>query len=285
MSCVLNGSSISFPTSRPRFSGHASPYHRFRVSFPNSRARFSGHNNASPYHDIPGIPTDGKVVLLKNSKLKSKVYLVGTVHTSKQSAETVKKVINYIKPNVVAVELCEESANEIMKDNSEDIAMFALSCWYRKLQADGIFPGLEFKVAMEESSRMRARCVPIDEDQNVTLEKVSKVLTWELLLQSLLAKNEDRVEYTRSSVQEMNSLFKKHHPELFKAVIEDRDKFMFKNIRTFKKKAVAVVGMAHMDGIETLWKHAEMRDNKQPPERSGSNGKLPSHTLKHTSLA
>ncbi|KAI3878327.1 hypothetical protein MKX03_021787, partial [Papaver bracteatum] len=53
-------------------------------------------------HGIPGIPTDGKVVLLKNSKLKSEVYLVGTDHFSKESAETVKKVIDYVRPNAVA---------------------------------------------------------------------------------------------------------------------------------------------------------------------------------------
>ncbi|KAI3880217.1 hypothetical protein MKX03_019860, partial [Papaver bracteatum] len=59
----------------------------------NLRDTFSGHDDDdnSYQHGIPGIPTDGKIVLLKNSKLKSKVYLVGTVHISKQSAETVKK--------------------------------------------------------------------------------------------------------------------------------------------------------------------------------------------------
>ncbi|KAI3878330.1 hypothetical protein MKX03_021790, partial [Papaver bracteatum] len=64
----------------------------------------SGHgDDANHYqHGIPGIPTDGKVVLLKNSKLGSEIYLVGTNHISKHSAETVKKVINYVRPNVVA---------------------------------------------------------------------------------------------------------------------------------------------------------------------------------------
>ncbi|KAI3877289.1 hypothetical protein MKX03_024224, partial [Papaver bracteatum] len=54
-------------------------------------------------HGIPGIPTDGRVVLLKNSNNGAQIYLVGTVHISEQSAVTVKKVIDYVRPDVVAV--------------------------------------------------------------------------------------------------------------------------------------------------------------------------------------
>ncbi|KAI3877288.1 hypothetical protein MKX03_024223, partial [Papaver bracteatum] len=53
-------------------------------------------------HGIPGIPTDGKVVRLKNSYNGAQLYLIGTVHVSKKSAETVKKVIDYVTPDVVA---------------------------------------------------------------------------------------------------------------------------------------------------------------------------------------
>ncbi|KAI3877293.1 hypothetical protein MKX03_024228, partial [Papaver bracteatum] len=53
-------------------------------------------------HYQHGIPTDGKVVLLWNSSNGAQIYLVGTVHVSKQSAETVKKVIDYVRPDVVA---------------------------------------------------------------------------------------------------------------------------------------------------------------------------------------
>ncbi|KAI3933136.1 hypothetical protein MKW92_002292 [Papaver armeniacum] len=205
----------------------------------NLRATFSGDDDDdNPYqHGIPGIPTDGKVVLLKNSKLKSKVYLVGTVHISKQSAETVKKVINYVKPNVLAVELCSESAAAIMTCNLKEdvtlldilyrsmtapwglrmkIGMFAVDCWNRQLRADGILQVLEFKVAIQESSKLGARCVLMDQDHNVTNEKISEVLSWNLLWNCLLGDYKDlfTTEYaTRSSVQEEISLMKKQNPE------------------------------------------------------------------------
>ncbi|KAI3877281.1 hypothetical protein MKX03_024216 [Papaver bracteatum] len=81
-----------------------------RVFSTNSTSTF--HQQPSPssaqdethyQHGIPGIPTDGKVVLLKNSNNGAQIYLIGTIHVSKQSAETVKKVIDYVMPDVVAV--------------------------------------------------------------------------------------------------------------------------------------------------------------------------------------
>ncbi|KAI3944239.1 hypothetical protein MKW98_016469 [Papaver atlanticum] len=152
-------------------------------------------------HGIPGIPTDGKVVVLKNSKFNSEVYLVGTVHISKQSAETVKKVINYVRPKAVGIELSEEHAKDVMNSETEDVSLFEMLCdnmrapwdlpmkidmfaqdfWDYQFRAKGIHPGLEFKVAMEEASRMRARCYLIDEDDDVIDEKLSKVFSWLLL--------------------------------------------------------------------------------------------------------
>ncbi|MCL7025209.1 hypothetical protein MKW94_027805 [Papaver nudicaule] len=277
----------------------SSIFNVFSLSFPNPRVTSSGHGDDDDddtkmyQHGIPEIPTDGKVALLKNSKLKSEVYLIGTVHISKQSAETVKKVINYVKPDVVAVELCRERAVDIMTSSLKDdvtlldmlygsmmcpwglsmkIGVFAEGCWDRKLRANGILQGLEFKVAIQESSRLGARCVLIDQDCNVTYSKISKVFSWGMLWNSLFADHKD-IEYTRSSVQEMTGLMKKHHPEYTKVLVDERDKFMFEGIRSFEKKVVAVVGMGHMDGIELLWRQAEEAENKKPPIPSQERGK------------
>ncbi|KAI3967291.1 hypothetical protein MKW92_024361, partial [Papaver armeniacum] len=47
-----------------------------------------------------------------------------------------------------------------------------------------------------------------------------------------------------------------------------RDKHMFKELRRFQGKIVAVVGMGHMDGIKLLWKRAEKGSDWQPPADS-----------------
>ncbi|XP_026390377.1 traB domain-containing protein-like [Papaver somniferum] len=248
----------------------------------------SAENEPSHYqHGIPGIPTDGKVVLLMNSSNGAQIYLIGTLHGSKQSAETVKKVIDYVRPNVVAVELCEKRAMGAMnKQPDKDtwyklfrksikapgglsmmIYMFMVSCRRRRLHAYGIIPGLEFKVAIEESSRVGASCFYFDQDINVTHEQLSKVpsfdLLWKAYCESRLSVHADLADekYTRSSVREVSGKQKKRCPDIFKVIIEDRDKFMSINLRSFQGEVVAVVGLAHMDGIELLWKLAEEDDN------------------------
>ncbi|RZC66052.1 hypothetical protein C5167_009740 [Papaver somniferum] len=222
-------------------------------------------------HGIPGIPTDGKVVLLKNSSNGALLYLIGTAHGSKQSAETVKEV-----------ELCKKRAMGIMDWTPEDeislsmlfrrsmraagglcmkFVIFIESCRERRSHANGIFPGLEFKVAIEESSRVGARYFYIDQDMDVTLQQLCKVSSFYWRWDAYRTRVRDEAKCTRSFVQETHSFQKKLSPEFFEAMIEDRDKFMFTNLRSFQGKVVAVVGLAHMDGIERLWKRAEEDDN------------------------
>ncbi|KAI3945687.1 hypothetical protein MKW98_022961 [Papaver atlanticum] len=147
------------------------------------------------------------------------------------------------------------------------IYIFILYYRSRQLHANGVFPGLEFKVAMEESSRVGARCFYIDQDIDVTRQQLSGVSSFDLLWKAYrdyrLSVCTDFVDekYTRSFVREISSIQKKRCPDVSKVIIEDRDKFMFTNLRSFQGKIVAVVGMAHMDGIELLWKLAEEGDD------------------------
>ncbi|XP_026427521.1 uncharacterized protein LOC113323424 isoform X2 [Papaver somniferum] len=240
-----------------------------------STTNLSSQSETSHYqHGIPGIPTDGKVVLLKNSSNGALIYLVGTNHHS------VKKVIDNVKPDVVPIEQCEKRARSLMKLKPKHatlyklfrfsmrtpgglgvkLGMFLTNCQLRRLFAHGIFPGLDFKVAMEESSRVGARCFYIDQDIDVIDQQSPKSSLFDLLMETFCTKARGEVEYTRSYAHEMYSLHKKLFPDRYKVIIEGRDKFMFTNLRSFQGKIVAVIGLSHMDGIELLWKLAEEGD-------------------------
>ncbi|KAI3895548.1 hypothetical protein MKW92_009174 [Papaver armeniacum] len=251
------------------------------------------HETSHYLHGIPGIPIDGKVVLLNNSNNGAQIYLVGTCHVSKQSAETVKKVnllflfpfkfrvIDYVRPDVVAVELCEKRVAAMNKQQPDDDTWYKLFrksikapgglCRRRRLDAYGIIAALEFKVAMEESARVGATCFYIDQDINVTHEQLSKVPSFDLLWKAYrdyrLSADTDFADekHTRSSLRESSGKQKKRCPDISKVMIEDRDRFMFTNLRNFQGKVVAVVGMSHMDGIELLWKRAEEDDASKSP--------------------
>ncbi|RZC84664.1 hypothetical protein C5167_047448 [Papaver somniferum] len=193
-----------------------------------STTNLSSQSETSHYqHGIPGIPTDGKVVLLKNSSNGALIYLVGTNHHS------VKKVIDNVKPDVVPIEQCEKRARSLMKLKPKHatlyklfrfsmrtpgglgvkLGMFLTNCQLRRLFAHGIFPGLDFKVAMEESSRVGARCFYIDQDIDVIDQQSPKSSLFDLLMETFCTKARGEVEYTRSYAHEMYSLHKKLFPD------------------------------------------------------------------------
>ncbi|KAI3871630.1 hypothetical protein MKW92_025388 [Papaver armeniacum] len=271
-----------------------------RKSHQQPSSSSSAQDETHYQHDIPGIPIDGRVVLLKNSYNGAQLYLIGAVHGSNQSAETVKKVIDYVRPNIVAAELCEKRVMAMNKQPDNDtwyklfrksmvapgglcmkIYIFMVNCRRRRMHAYGITPGLEFKVAIEESSRVGASCFYIDQDINVriptffvfawvyhlfysmnykfclqvTYQQLSKVpsfdLLWKAYCDSEISVLTDFAhgKYTRSFVREISGKQKKHCPEMRQVYVS--------NLRSFQGKVVAVVGMAHMDGIELLWKLME----------------------------
>ncbi|MCL7029361.1 hypothetical protein MKW94_001821 [Papaver nudicaule] len=255
------------------------------------------HDQTHYQHGIPGIPTNGKVVLLKNSNTGSQVYLVGTNHTSKESPQIVKKVINSIRPDAIAIELPKEDMEYLRRKNwepgnvNEDWrSMFLRSVrspggllhkiielrinWHeRRLQANGIILLGELKVALEESLKLKAKLVPIDHrdvDFNICIYYHS--LLWrsipyfiELLKIKSIVHLMDKD--SRSQIRVINRLQRISTPEFEKVMIDDRNMHMCTRLRRMEEKLiVAVVGMRHMDGIELLWKHAEDVINSIRPD-------------------
>ena len=45
--------------------------------------------------------------------MHTQIYLVGTAHVSKNSAEEVRELINIVKPSTVMVELCRKRADKL----------------------------------------------------------------------------------------------------------------------------------------------------------------------------
>ncbi|KAI3914189.1 hypothetical protein MKW92_002782, partial [Papaver armeniacum] len=199
-------------------------------------------------------------------------------------------VINYVRPDTIAIELCERRGRQYLEWISEDddlltfyeesrrarggvstkVGMFVHNCLHL-LRGEVRPSNSEFRVAMEEASRVGAGCFFIDQNIDVTIQRFRSVSS-DLIRQ--FNENERVNEgyelmrkegYTRSSIHELQSIEKDVYPEIIKVMLEDRDKHMFKELRRFQGKIVAVVGIGHMDGIELLWKRAENGEDWQPP--------------------
>ncbi|KAJ7561460.1 hypothetical protein O6H91_03G029300 [Diphasiastrum complanatum] len=108
---------------------------------------------------------ENTVSYLRNSSNGAELYLVGTAHVSSKSAQEVKQVINMVKPDIVAVELCEERVRNMMAGESgpsavqmlkefmkfpgglgENLVNLLVKSFYQIMRSTGLEPGKEFQV-------------------------------------------------------------------------------------------------------------------------------------------
>lgn len=115
-------------------------------------------------------------------------YLVGTAHVSAKSVEEVRDVIEQVKPDLVAVELCKARYDALTKDSAfRDLDVFkvvregktlyllahlALSSYQRRIGASlGVKPGAELLAAVTVANENSIPVELIDRDINVTLKR------------------------------------------------------------------------------------------------------------------
>jgi len=146
-----------------------------------------------------GINLSQTTSLLRNLDNGAEVFLVGTAHVSKRSAQEVRDMINVVKPDVVMVELCsgraarlrrtgQTSDGDFLKDAlvslfapganmSQQMFKFGLQGLYRFLRSLGLDPGGEFKVALDVAEEHGARIVYGDREVGETLKRLAASIT------------------------------------------------------------------------------------------------------------
>ena len=153
------------------------------------------------------------------------VYLIGTAHISKTSAETVRKFITEEKPDSVCVELCQsryQSITDPEKWKNMDIvtiikqkkallllANLILSAFQKRLaQQLGLNPGQEMIEAIQTAKENNINLVMADRDIQITFTRIWKKLGFFgkfkllfMLLMSIFAKediSEEEIERLKS---------------------------------------------------------------------------------------
>jgi pheromone shutdown protein TraB len=157
----------------------------------------------------------------------------------------------------------------------------AIGNLYKGLDKLGFSSGEEFAVAAREGQLIGARIALIDQDVNITLRRLSEALQvsdWSKLAnldaslsESLAEQVQPSLDPTlsgdalvRQSISAQVELFKKRDtvrkamaafkevvPEVYQALVGERDEYMANQIRASGgKRIVAVCGLAHMDGLE-----------------------------------
>jgi pheromone shutdown protein TraB len=163
---------------------------------------------------------------------------------------------------------------------AKDPFEFLFKRLYGMFKAYGVVPGLEFKVAMEEAERIGAEVVCGDRSQTETLDRLRRAAARTDWLKALTTPMSAELEAElsgalggasfgggfealfseasleamkdRRRIRAMRAHFEKIAPEMMEALLHERDEIMAKRIQSCPPdgSVVAVVGMAHMDGLE-----------------------------------
>ncbi|CAM9364573.1 unnamed protein product [Ectocarpus sp. 12 AP-2014] len=150
----------------------------------------------------------------------------------------------------------------------------AISKMYESMDKKGLSSGQEFTIAISEARACGAKLLLGDRDVRITLRRLSEALR-SIDLQKISQSGQmetglDLEALDGSSVESINSsldilknretmrkvigFYKEEAPELYNAMIGERDKVMAVNLMSLdgKQVTVAVVGLAHVDGIEGI---------------------------------
>jgi pheromone shutdown-related protein TraB len=218
-------------------------------------------------------------------------HVVGTAHISQRSVEEVREVIAAAKPEVVCVELDKTRFDALTKANAfRDLdvikivregrtlyllAHLALASYQRRLGAKlGVKPGAELLAAVEAATAAGVPIELIDRDINITLKRTWRNLgVWKrsMLLGSLIVgfgsndKTKAGAPITEQTIEdlkapkalsEMLAELGRAVPEIKAPLIDERDQYLASKLLeagTGRRSVVAVVGAAHVPGIEAAF--------------------------------
>ncbi|CAK9142728.1 unnamed protein product [Ilex paraguariensis] len=215
------------------------------------------------------------------------VYLVGTAHVSMESCQEVQTVINFLKPQVVFLELCSSRVAVLTPQNLKVPTMGEMiDMWKKKNNLFGIlyswflakvasklevFPGAEFRVAFEEAMKYGGKVILGDRPVQITLRRTwAKMPLWHktkllysLLFQAFFLPSPEDLNKMLNEMDDVDMLtlviheMSKEFPTLMETLVHERDQYMSSTllrVASEHKTVVAVVGKGHLQGIKKHWK-------------------------------
>lgn len=227
-------------------------------------------------------------------------YVIGTAHVSAKSAELVEAVLRDIRPDTVAVELCEPRYRalrdpdqwkrmdivQVVKQGKTFLllAQLMLGGFQKKVGKKlGVKPGAEMLRALEVADELGARTVLADREVTITLRRTwsslgfwggLKVL-WTLVLEGLSPAeelSEEEIERLKTAdvLEEAMQDFARALPQVRISLIDERDRYLAsKIVNSPGQKVVAVVGAGHVRGIsEYLDQNIDLEPLEQVPPPS-----------------
>ena len=208
------------------------------------------------------------------------IFLIGTAHISKKSADLVKDVIIGENPDTVCIELDENRLDSLLNKNRWDnldlktiiknkqlttlIISILLSSFQKRLGSKiGVNPGVELLEAYNISKEKNINTNLIDRDVKITLKRAWRKMNLyqqakfiSITIASIFTNeeiSETQLEELKNKdiLTELMEELGKEMPMLKTVLIDERDSFLAEKIRNAPgPKIVAVVGAGHVKGIK-----------------------------------
>lgn len=213
------------------------------------------------------------------------IYLLGTSHIAQESIDKVSEFIESKKPDIVAIELDQRRAHALFnkrKLSIKDITHLGVKGFLINLigayiekklgKLVGVTPGSEMKIAITLAKKQKLRIALIDQDIGITLNKLSKSITWKEKLRFVkdivkgIITRKPQIESfdlrkipPKETIEKMIQMVKESYPNVYNVLIEERNQVMAKNLNSLMsnnpdKTIFAIVGAGHEEGIIQILK-------------------------------
>ncbi len=228
--------------------------------------------------------------------LPANIRLIGTSHIAQESIEEIKKTLQELQPEIVALELDAQRAMALLEERKRKVSLrdilkigwrgfiFAKIGQYvqEKLgEKVGVSPGADMKSAFLWAKKNQKNIALIDQPITITLKRFSQTLTWkekfrfvgdlfkglffgkqQLRKLGLGSFNLKKVP-AKDLIEKMMLQVKENYPSVYKVLVEERNRFMVRQVVKLLrenpgKKIVVVVGAGHLQGMQELLKKVEV---------------------------
>lgn len=212
--------------------------------------------------------------------------LLGTAHVSPASVAAVREAAATGRYDAIAVELCATRLEaldgkrswtdldlfRIIREGKAGLVManLALSGYQRRIADQfGIEPGAEMKAAVDAARAAGLPLQLVDRDLATTLRRTYHAVPWYkrfMLTSGLIASTLSSDELDEAAIERLKegdilestfTEFAEQSPELFEALITERDRYMAAQLRLENRghadrRVLVVVGAGHLQGLSAL---------------------------------
>ncbi|XP_057801999.1 uncharacterized protein LOC131017308 [Salvia miltiorrhiza] len=212
------------------------------------------------------------------------VYLVGTGHALPKSWEEVRAAVRFLKPEVVFLELCSSREHLLRREKikvptmGEMVEMWKknyklswiLYDWYTTKRGSRfeVADDGDFLAANDEAKKYGAKVILGDRPIDITDQRyIAKTSIWQFLTVQIkgipmnlpyeIRKKLIKGKYDAHAVHRYNQEISKSDPAWAEIYTHERDLYMsakILDVASKYKSVVAVVGKAHVPGIQKNWK-------------------------------